>query len=250
MEISATDNHVLGDIHGEVGMLNEYINKKHPEVIILLGDVALFWNDSHYYDYDKVRGVLNTSAFDKLKPHDTKVFWLPGNHECWSHLDNTFGRYTEEPIELKTNVFYCPIGSQLTINNRNCLFVGGAYSIDKEARTSGVDWFLNEILTEFDYQYIIDRPSSYDILFSHTCPYEYNVIDKWDNAGRIEDQTRHILSKLRNYYKFKYNFFGHWHRQLGGTYKETIWQCVNTISPGYGSSGKYAIDISELFGEH
>ena len=249
MKIEAKTIMVVGDPHGEIGKVNEFINKKRPDVLIVVGDFALHWWVGTPSSYNTAgHWVLDDEGFKNLKPGNTRVFWLMGNHQAWDCVEKLWGRSGAEPIEIKPNVFYCPIGSILAINNMNCLFVGGALSIDKDARTPGYTWFEQEVLTTDDLEYICSAVTDdIHIMFSHTCPWEFDIQDKWDYKTRINDPTRLILSKIRNKYKPLYSFFGHWHRQKGGMYKETQWQCLNTMSQGCGDQGKYVADISELF---
>lgn len=62
---------ITGDVHGEFGRLNAFINKKKPNNLIVCGDFAYYF----FLDED------NTG---KIKPHNTKIYWLPGNHESIS----------------------------------------------------------------------------------------------------------------------------------------------------------------------
>ena len=220
---------------------------QYPDCVILCGDGALFWNNEGRGAYGLIYPIFSDEALQTLKPGKSKIFWLPGNHECYDVLQSRYDRYSKDPIKIKENVFYCPLGTTLTINGKTCVFVGGALSIDKEIRTKGVNWFPEEILTEQDFQAITAISPEADIVFSHTCPSEFDIQDKWDHDARIEDPTREVLSKLMNHYKPKYWFFGHWHRQKGGVYDGVQWQGLNTISSGYGNCGRFALDISEIF---
>ena len=176
MNIKATKIHILADLHGEVALLNRYINKHRPEVLVILGDCAFYWNDACIGAYGMSEPVLSTDGLDRFKSQGTKVFWIRGNHDVVPHLDKAFGRYGKEPIEIKENLWYCPIGSSLQINELNCLFVGGANSYDKQYRTKGVDWFPDEILTESDLNWIRHNvKDKVDVVFSHTCPVEFDI---------------------------------------------------------------------------
>lgn len=249
MIIEAKTVFTMGDPHGEIGRVNAFINKHHPDVLIINGDFALHWWEGSAPQYGTMETwYLDDSAFTNLKPQSTKIFWLMGNHQEWNYVEQQWGRHGKEPIEIKPNVYYCPMGSVLTINNENCLFVGGADSTDKDIRIEGKTWFKQERLVEADFNYIVENVNDrIPVMFSHTCPWEFDIQDKWDCKGRINDPSRLILSKIRDHFKPDYSFFGHWHRQKGGRYKGTQWQCLNTLSPGHGDGGKFVADISELF---
>lgn len=257
MEFTGKRIYVMGDIHGEVGLVNAYIAKKHPDILIITGDGALFWNHRQQSGYNTpIQGVLSDFAFKELKPQGTKILWLPGNHEAWDYLTAKCGRYSLEPKELKENVYYCPIGSTVTINGKKCLFIGGAKSQDKDRRIDGIDWFADELLTENDFEFIsgsVEGPIH--TVFSHTLPKACEVETKaqgWQQfyyADKTEDPCRGILQKVLEKYAPKFWFCGHWHLQKGGTVNGCSWQILNTISPGYEHSGRYALDITNIFKE-
>ena len=71
MNIEAKKVSILGDIHANVAYLNYYIKQQQPDVLILLGDVGFYL-------------CGKTEALDRVVPNSTKIFWLPGNHECIS----------------------------------------------------------------------------------------------------------------------------------------------------------------------
>ena len=185
----------MGDIHGRIDKLNMFINKKNPDVIILLGDCAFHWYEPEKNIYSGVSGFwLDDSNFKKVKPNDTKIFWLMGNHQAWNYMELTYGRTGTEPVEMSPNLFYCPIGSTLNINGKNCLFVGGADSTDADTRVNRFEWFSEERLTDADYEHIASRVNYVDVMFSHTCPEEFDIQDKWDSLKRVCDPSRKILS--------------------------------------------------------
>jgi len=251
MYIAAKTIHVVGDIHEESGLLNKYINKHNPEVLILVGDCAFYWNEPKYSDIDKVTAVLSTDALDRLKPRNTKIFWLRGNHDEVSYLDSHFSRNAKEPIEIKPNVFYCPIGTMLSINGKECLFVGGASSIDADARTEGIDWWPDEVVTGDDFKYIADTTEKIDIVFSHTVPEEFTILEPKLSMGnyliKFNDPSRVFLSNILHKYTPSYWFAGHWHKYKTGKFQNTEWCALNTISPGFEHEGRYAVDISGVF---
>lgn len=240
--------YTCGDPHGSINKVNELINKTHPDVLIVNGDFALHWYEEMSIRGNETKWILSDRSLNDLKPQNTKIFWLMGNHQAWDWMEMAYGRYGVAPIEMKKNVFYCPIGSTLTINDKNCLFIGGACSTDIDMREPNKTWFAQEQLMETDFDFIRDTvKESLHCIFSHTCPQEFEIQEKYDCLSRIYDPSRRVLSKAFDLYKPKYWFFGHWHRQKGGIYKETIWQGLNTLSPGYSDEGKAIVDISAIF---
>lgn len=256
MNITAKTIHMMGDIHNEVELVNTYIDEHHPDVLVLLGDVALFWYERKVFpDPNEFSGlgerpVLNSYGFSHIEPKDTKVFWLMGNHECFPHVEKTYGRNGREPVEMAPNLYYCPTGSILNINGKNCMFAGGALSIDQDFRREGYTWFPEELLTDHDLQYMKEsaQDKTIDIMFTHTCPLGFPIKAPHDTFDlKFNDPTRLILREIADVVKPRYWFFGHWHISKGGMDLNIIWQGVNTASPGWESGGQSAYDISGIF---
>lgn len=255
MKITAKTIHVMGDIHNDIEYVNDYIETNHPDVLILLGDVALFWNKRFIVPNPYQQGmmqqvVVDSYAFENIKPQDTQIFWIMGNHEAFDYVERVYGRNGREPIEMSPNLYYCPTGAVLNINGRDCLFAGGALSIDKEWRHEGADWFPQEVLDESDLTYLVDSAEGKEIhaVFSHTCPRGIPIKaphDMFEFKG--QDPTCMILRRLADMVKPKYWFFGHWHISKGGVDLNMIWQGVNTTTPGWESGGRPYFDISGIF---
>lgn len=257
MNIEAKSIYVIGDVHGEVDTLNEMLKLLEPEVAILLGDVGLFWNHQNYV-YSSMSSIaiphgkpkFSEYAFQQIDSSKTKIFWLMGNHEEFNYVEKNWGRVGKEPIEIKPNLFYCPIGSTLSINGKECLFIGGALSIDKEYRTMDVDWFKQEELNSEDFSFIEKFVEGKKIhtIFSHTCPHHFTILAPHDKRGhKFEDNSCKILRDVRESIQPDYWFFGHWHRFKGGYCGNTTWQCINTISEGWEEGGRSFLDISLIF---
>lgn len=205
---------VIGDIHGSFSSMNTIINKKHPDVLIQAGDNAYFW------DNKCIKGII--------KNNNTKVYMIPGNHEDWNMFEREIGRLGNDPIEVEPNVFYCPIGSTITINDKIIMFIGGAESIDKAARIIGIDWFKEELLTQKDIDFILNRNVKPDIIISHTCPVEFDI-SELGRDDKIGDPTRYVLSILLEQFTPELWIFAHWHAFINGKYRNTRWICLNKV---------------------
>jgi len=209
---------ITGDIHNEFHRLNELINKKKPEAVICCGDFG-FWPKFN----NKTRGTRPLSSI-KLQEAEW-LRWIDGNHEdFWSLAQR-------ESDEIEPGIIYQPRGSTYTLpDGRVILFMGGAYSIDKEWRTIGIDWFPEETITPRDFENLPDI--DVDIFVTHTCPSElvHDVRKGYPEKGpEISNQA---LSELWRMYKPSLWFFGHWHQ-----YKEIKMmgtKCYCLSAPGLG----------------
>jgi Icc-related predicted phosphoesterase len=207
---------ITGDIHGEFGRLNTFINKKKPDNLIICGDFA-------YYFF------LDEDNTDKIKPHNTKIYWLPGNHENWDMIEEKHGRRGDSPVEIEKNIFYCPIGSATNIEGHEIMFIGGADSYDKQYRILGRDWWQQELLNQQDLDYILQKNIKPDIICSHTCPKSFNVEDTFEYTDKINDPSRIVLDMILKELKPKFWFFGHWHKYKTFLTQKLSWVALNMI---------------------
>jgi hypothetical protein len=237
--------HIIGDIHGNIEFLNSYIKEYIPSILILLGDCGFYWVNK------EGNPICNINKID-TRYTGTKIYWLPGNHENWQQIEYLHGRWGYCPVHIADSIFYCPIGSNLIINDYRIIFIGGADSIDKEHRVEGVSWFPQEVLNDQDYLFIQKaNPKTSKlktIICSHTCPEHFDMNMGFDSY-RFKDPSRRILSETLKHYRPEYWFAGHWHKYHSGRYDNTFWQVLdcgdiydyeNKVSRGY-------LDITGVF---
>ena len=208
----------MGDVHGEIPKLNNFINKKSPDIILQCGDFG--WWPSFPNNVDK-----------KAKFKNTKVYFCDGNHE-----EHTFLEQDGLIHELCDNTFWCSRGSTLKLpDGRIVLFIGGASSTDKGYRKPGETWFQEEDITDDDMQRALEH-DHVDIVISHTCPTKFKLdIAKIFVYGKIADRNRQFLDEILDRYVPSLWYFGHWHTHDYGIYGDTSWECFNYL----GSRGKY-----------
>ena len=202
---------VIGDTHGDWGFLNNVINKKRPDIVLITGDFG-HWPNFH--------GTYNVAPpgckrqkwylWDAIKNHQCKVYFAHGNHE---DLDDLDAREKAGQTEIMPNVFYMPKGSTLTLpDGRNVLFFGGAESIDKSSRREGYDWFRQEVATYSDLFRLDAVKCKVDFVVSHTCPRCFTGYDSMlELNGKWNDPTRAILDYVMETFRPKLWYFGHWH---------------------------------------
>ena len=138
--------HFLGDIHGDFMFYKQWISQNDPnDISIVLGDFGLGFNHLHDKEY--------TMWADK--DNSDKNFFIRGNHDnpevCnkqHAHLGD-FGLF-------KNKIF----------------FVAGGWSIDREWRTPGKDFWINEELTTHQCEECLSLYEKIkpDIVISHDCP--------------------------------------------------------------------------------
>ena len=168
---------ITGDIHSNFESLNNLISKTQPDLIICVGDFG-YWPRFSFFNISQIE--LQSAK---------KLLWCDGNHEDhWALKD----RSTDE---LAPNIIYMPRGSTYILpDGRTIMFMGGAYSIDKNSRTIGYDWFPEETITQKDMMNLPDI--KIDIFITHTCPIELvkELALYYPEKGR--EPSNYALSKL------------------------------------------------------
>lgn len=201
---------VCGDIHGEFHLLNKLIEREHPDIILQCGDNAYYWQKD---------------SIGKIKPQNTQIYFVPGNHEDWDLFENRVGRQGLKPVEIEPNIFMCPVGSTLQLQGKNILFVGGADSIDKDRRIPKLSWWEQEILTYQDWNFIDKNVKHVDIVISHTCPGYFKLPDYYKD--KENDPTKKILNLILSKYHPSLWCFGHYHEFMEGRVDKTNWICLD-----------------------
>ena len=215
--------YIVGDVHGDWAVLNNFINKKSPEAVIIAGDVAYFWK--HDPQYNK----------GKIKHNGTKIYWVPGNHENMDIIKSS--KYPPGEIyEVEKNIFMCAFGSVLNIGGYNILMCGGADSIDKKWRIIGKDWWANETIQNYEFAALPDPERvKIDIVISHTKPSSFQMkgIDDY-RIDKYNDSSCTALEEVRKMFNPKLWFFGHFHQADKGKIDECEWFALNCLGDTYG----------------
>lgn len=220
---------VIGDTHGEFGSLNMFLNKNNPPIILSVGDFGYWprWSVRKWFPESR-----KPKEIPVVKSKETKIYFCDGNHEDhWSlkKLENN---------EIFPNTFYMKRGSTLTLpDGRNVLFMGGAFSYDKESRELGVDWFPEESITTKEIE-AIDFSKKIDIVISHTAPKEFKIEEiarkrHGRNTLKETDGSRDFLSYILKRLNPPLWYFGHWHVYATGFDLGCRWTCLDHIISGY-----------------
>jgi len=109
------------------------------------------------------------------------------------------------------------------------MYISGAWSIDKDWRTPGVDWWEEE---ELSYQeldeavqfYIKKKPS---IVCSHDCP--TYILSHLYGSRVIPTRTGQAMDAMLDYCKPNYWFFGHHHQSFVRNIGGCTFVCLNEL---------------------
>ncbi|MDD3022108.1 MAG: metallophosphoesterase [Alphaproteobacteria bacterium] len=229
----------MGDIHAGFGALNQFLNKKRPDIILQCGDFG-WW--PHRHGTEK---ITRTRRFDQyaVKPGGTRLYWCDGNHENHTDLQERMKAAPGQPLEIPVpGCHYMPRGSILSLpDGRTVLFFGGAMSTDKEECVEGDSWWAGEVPTVVDLEHARTQVATHggrvDIVISHTAPLAFLrhlPASKIDQA-RLADPTVALLDVILDEFRPKQWFFGHFHLYARGNDHGCSWQALS----GEGLGGKW-----------
>ncbi len=202
--------HILGDIHGNFNKLYLKAMSLKNDTIIQVGDFGIGFKAP-----EKEREIMEDLNL-VLKTNNNNLLVIRGNHDDPSYFD---GNYVFSNIEFLQDY------TVRTIENKNYLFVGGAVSIDRCVRRSGVDYWPDE---KFNLR--LDKieaiQENIDIVIAHSSPsfcepVHFNELVWWYVAQdpslhdallneRKDFETLYRTLKL-NGHRVEYWFNGHFH---------------------------------------
>ena len=197
-----------GDIHGSATQARYVYDKAielKAEAVFALGDFG-FWPG-----YSSFVETVSSIAYGT----DIPMYWLDGNHEdhdaLWPYQEShTF-------VEIAPHVIYSPRGHSWEWDGVKFMSMGGAYSIDKNYRTDGIDWFERETITDSDVERAANN-GPVDVLLTHDTPGITPKLEmlmwKIQREYKLEPENKpnwENLSKVVQAVKPKDLFHGHYH---------------------------------------
>ena len=127
--------------------------------------------------------------------------------------------------------FLDDFGYMVNFNGIDFFWYSGAYSIDRQYRTIGIDWWPEEQVS-ID-QFMKARESYYDIrpdiMITHDCP-DFMASLYVGPTGRIyENITGWALGELYRIHQPKLWIHGHWHFSKTTNYGDTKFICLDEL---------------------
>lgn len=203
--------YIFGDIHGrlEVSKVVNYmknISYSKDDIIILLGDVGVCWDDSW----------RDQEVIDKLQTINCLKLFIDGNHEnfplMYSYSEYKWnGGYVHE---IREDILHLQRGYVFNIQGIKFFAFGGAYSIDKYSRIENVSWFEEELPNEEEYERAWKelRKNNYEVdyIITHTAPYEVSI-DMNKDMYEEEEELHRFFQEIAYNVSFNKWYFGHFH---------------------------------------
>ena len=190
---------LIGDVHGKYEHYHKIVRQteRHPYTL-QIGDFG--------FKYDTLKNV-----------DSTRHLILPGNHDnydtCYNH-PHFLGDY-----------------GYTSLNRIEFFYYRGAYSIDRQSRTIGIDWWENEQVNidQFMKARELYRSIKPEVMITHDCPQDIALQMLEPGQRAYENITSWALQELYNIHQPKLWFYGHWHRSVKIQHGNTQFVCLNEL---------------------
>ena len=223
MKIYVTgDTHIPHDIH-KLNSHNfpEGKSLTKDDVVIILGDFGLLWNNIPDKEELWWTNWLNSQPWTTL--------FVDGNHENFYRLNQLPQRqlFGGTVGEVSPSIFHLKRGELYTIANRSFFTFGGAMSVDKEHRVEHLSWWPEEVPSYAEMSYgLTQLRTKPDFILTHTCPASL-ISGFLHDYIKCNDPTSKYLEQIwHNHPDFEHWYFGHMH-------VDTTWRnftcCYNKI---------------------
>lgn len=191
---------LIGDVHGKYQRYHEIVRER----------------DRHTYTIQIGDFGFNYSTLDNVD--STKHLILPGNHDNYDIMKNY-------------NHFLGDYGYVENFNGLSFFFYRGAYSIDRQYRTIGIDWWKDEEVTidNFFKARELYRSIKPDVMITHDCPENLVSYLIGPYAPVYQNITSWALQELFNIHQPKIWRFGHYHNSWRMNIQGTDFRCLNEL---------------------
>jgi predicted phosphodiesterase len=221
-----TKTRFIGDVHGLKYELGLVLGNIPDDVmsVIQVGDMGVGFGQGDYW---------HESLEDMMQAVNGR--FIRGNHD--------------NPAQCKEMRTWIQDGR---IEN-DVMFIGGAWSIDYQWRTMGVDLWEDEELSMHQFYGLI---STYDyvrprVMVTHDCPLSVSEElfikrGKSFSGGQYRTRTGTALEEMFSIHKPKLWIFGHWHNNVDEVIDGTRFICLNELSYADIDLETLEVDFPEL----
>lgn len=197
----------------------------------LIGDKHGLWNDYQLV----IQGVDRSIQLGDFGIGFAGDYWHDRVNDTIGNTGHRFIRGNhDDPKKCKEMLSWIPDG---TIEN-DVMMIGGAWSIDADYRSPGIDWWRDEELSESELAALHDvyttvRPR---VMLTHDCPtlaayYMFIRAGLRTYGGRTLTLTRtgEAFQKMFEAHQPEYWYFGHWHHTKRMQIDKTVFQCLGEL---------------------
>lgn len=197
--------YLIGDVHGDHRSYAHCLIGKHNTIQV--GDFGLGFINPHTGEDRTTRRMT-----DAMNRHAGNHYFIRGNHD--------------NPKTCRGHSRWIPDG----LIENGVMFIGGASSVDRAARTEGFDWWEDEELTMSEFYKLMDiyEKNKPEIMITHDAPTEIaaRLWKPWFE-GQGASITNQALSSMFGIHKPKQWFFGHHHVTWEDTIDGCHFRCLN-----------------------
>jgi predicted phosphodiesterase len=206
---------LLGDIHGDIGILKFAIAdavQKGAKALIQVGDFGLMQHSG-----------IDTGFYRVTKDSPIPIYFIEGNHDdCSRWLDIK----EVSKVFPDGNLWYVPRGTVMEIDGRTIAFMGGAASIDKSYRLrQAMHWDPKEEVTQEDIDLLLKNADGkkVDMFITH-CPPQTVIDEHFDPRHKLmfgvgidwTDPSQGLIEEAWKALGYPYIYSGHMHRCVEG----------------------------------
>ena len=206
---------ITGDLHGTrdaVKLGSPYLkNLSRRDLLIICGDAGIL------FDPSETESMINLYSY---LPYS--VAFVDGNHENFDLLEEYDveewnGGYIHR---ISDNIIHLMRGQIFEIEGKTFFTFGGGLSYDKDRRTSGLDWWPQEIPDEVELKEglrnLRKMGNKVDFVVTHDCP--ANLLGtmakysrKLQSYGIKGCEVNAMLENIKVQTDFRRWYFGHYH---------------------------------------
>ena len=226
--------YITGDTHGDfrrIAYFADTAGTAKDDILIILGDAGI------NYDWNRRKWLL-----EQLADFPITMFCIHGNHEMRpQHIPSYIKKswhggvvYVEPEYP---NVLFAQDGDIYTFDEKKCIVIGGAYSIDKDIRlANGFAWWSDEQPSEEIKKYVERNLEKHhnrvDVVLSHTCPLQYEprevFLDGYDDA-EVDKSTESWLGEIEGRITYTKWYCGHYHTEKQVDKLEFLFQSIRKL---------------------
>jgi hypothetical protein len=187
------------------------------DYLIILGDTGFTWKTQ---DLNYCLNYFNEKNFTTL--------FIDGNHEDFYRLNSL-------PIEewnggkvhkVTDSVLHLLRGQVFEIEGLKIFTMGGAYSIDKELRKPGINWWPQELPNKVEMEEglinLKKHNNKVDYILTHDAPNKYLDFGYKHDIHTEDTEFKRYLEHIDNTIEFKHWYFGHHHEDIEIDFKHTV----------------------------
>lgn len=210
--------YITGDTHRDfrrIAYFCDTVGTRMEDILIILGDAGInYFGGQKDRDLKKQLSELPVTLFCIHGNHEQRPSTLPGYREtAWR--GGVVYREKEYP-----NLLFARDGEVFDLDGRQCLAIGGAYSVDKPYRTENVNWWPDEQPSESIRRTVEARlvklGNRVNVVLSHTCPLKYEPTEVFlpgiDQAV-VDKSTERWLDTVEDRLSYDRWYCAHYHME-------------------------------------